>query len=95
MIPCTDFIPAYSELFKYLESRGGPEAVLDFWNHLSDSFLTNLRDLVTEHGLRGHCDVLYRRVLEPLGFECIADMSGCDEARCSFVVRPVRQGGAP
>ena len=149
MIPCTDFIPAYSELFKYLETRGGPEAVLDFWNHLSDSFLDNLRDLVTEHGLHGcwlywthtlneeaadftmeldeeagefrilmhacpskglllkldhvkpyhdycgHCDVLYRRVLEPLGFECIADMSECDEARCSFLVRRRRQAGAP
>ena len=32
MIPCTDFIPAYSELFKYLEKRGGKEAVLGFWH---------------------------------------------------------------
>ena len=30
MIPCTEFIAAYSELFKYLEKRGGREAVLDF-----------------------------------------------------------------
>jgi len=141
MIPCTDFIPAYSELFKFLEARGGPEAVLDFWNYLSDNFLGNLRSLVEQNGIRGcwlywshtlneeaadftmeldedagefriimhncpskglllrckhiepyhdycsHCDVLYRRVLEPLGFECIADLSECDRARCSFVVR--------
>ncbi len=141
MIPCTDFIPAYSELFKFLEKRGGREAVVDFWNYLSDNFLHNLRRLVEEHGIRGcwlywshtlneeaadftmeldedagefkilmqrcpskgllqrcahiepyhdycgHCDVLYRRVLEPLGFECTADLSQCDEARCALVVR--------
>ena len=145
MIPCTDFIPAYSELFKFLEQRGGREAVVEFWEYLSDSFLGNLRELVTEHGIRGcwlywsrtlneeaadftmeldedagefritmhhcpskgllaqckhiepyhdycgHCDVLYRRVLEPLGLECVADMSQCDEARCSFVVRRKRR----
>jgi hypothetical protein len=141
MIPCTDFIPAYSELFKFLHERGGRRAVLDFWNYLSDNFLDNLRDLVKEHGFRGcwlywsqtlneeaadftmeldeeagefriimhkcpskglllecrhiepyhdycgHCNVLYRRVLEPLGFECITDMSRCDEARCAVTVR--------
>ncbi len=53
MISCTEFIPAYSELFKFLEEKGGREAVLDFWNDLSDNFLTNLRDLVKEHGIRG------------------------------------------
>ena len=53
MIPCTDFIPAYSELFKYLEKRGGHEAVVAFWEYLSDSFLDNLRSMATEHGLRG------------------------------------------
>ena len=149
MIPCTHFIPAYSEMFRYLEKRGGQEAVLDFWEYLSDSFLQNLRDLVRENGLRGcwlywghtlneeaadftmeldeeagefsiamhrcpsrgmllelqhaarsggppfepyhdycgHCDVLYRRVLEPLGYECIFDLSETDQARCQFVVR--------
>ena len=141
MIPCTDFIPAYSELFKYLEKRGGPEAVLAFWEYLSDNFLTNLRDLVAAHGLRGcwlywshtlneeaadfsmeldeeagcfsitmhkgpskglllacrhlepyhdycrHCDVLYRRVLEPMGYDYEVDVSGCDEARCAVIIR--------
>lgn len=148
MISCTEFIPAYSELFCYLEERGGPDEVVRFWEHLSDHFLGNLRELVTEHGLRGcwlywehtlneeaadfrmeldeeagefritmrqcpskglllelqrtlpefepyqdycgHCDVLYRRVLEPLGYECSADLSECDEARCSIVVRERR-----
>ena len=145
MISCTDFIPAYSELFKYLEARGGREAVLDFWNYLSDNFLGNLKRLVEEHGIRGcwlywshtlneeaadftmeldeearefrivmhrcpskgrllacehiepyhdycgHCDVLYRRVLEPLGYEYAYDMSRCDEAACSVTIRDKRK----
>jgi hypothetical protein len=53
MIPCTDFIPAYSELFKFLEAQGGSAAVEDFWNYLSDGFLGNLRDLVAANGIRG------------------------------------------
>ncbi len=53
MISSTDFIPAYSELFKYLESKGGEKAVSDFWNYLSDNFLGNLKQLVEENGLRG------------------------------------------
>ena len=142
MISCTEFIPAYSELFRYLEARGGVEAVEDLWERLSDRFLTNLRDLVAEHGLRGcwlywsralneeaadftmeldeeagefritmhacpskgrllaadsvepyhdycrHCDLLYRRVLEPLGYEYEIDLSECDRAKCSVRVRP-------
>ncbi len=141
MISCTEFIPAYSELFKYLEKKGGKDAVVDFWNYLSDHFLTSLRDLVVENGIRGcwiywektlkeeaadftmeldedegrfsiimhhcpskgrlleydhiepyrdycqHCDVLYRRVLEPLGYTYELDMSGTDQARCSIVIR--------
>ena len=141
MISCTEFIPAYSELFKFLHARGGREAVLDFWNYLSDNFLGNLKDLVEKHGIRGcwlywshtlneeaadftmeldeeagvfriemhhcpskgrlleyrhfapygdycgHCDVLYRRVLEPLGYEWEADLSHVDQARCAVVVR--------
>ena len=141
MISCTEFIPAYSELFKYLESRGGEKAVSDFWKYLSDNFLTNLKKLVEEHGIRGcwlywnhtlneeaadftieldeeagefaitmhycpskgrlleyshfkpyhdycgHCDILYRRVLEPLGYEYNIDLSNCDRAQCSLHVR--------
>ena len=140
MIPCTDFIPAYSELFKFLESKGGVAAVEGFWEYLSDTFLGNLRSEVEQNGLRGcwnywshtlneeaadfsmeldeetgtfridmhrcpsmsrlletqhvepyhdycrHCDVLYRRVLEPLGFTYDIDLSKCKEARCSLTV---------
>ncbi len=141
MISCTEFIPAYSELFTYLDRRGGKQAVTDFWTYLSDHFLDNLRDLAAEKGLRGcfeywshtlneeaadfvmildeaegifsiemngcpskglllrlahlkpyphycdHCDLLYRRVLEPLGFTYEFDRSQVDQARCRIRVR--------
>lgn len=140
MIPCTDFIPAYSELFKFLEAQGGAAVVQRFWEYLSDTFLGNLRSEVEQNGLRGcwnywshtlneeaadftmeldeqagrfridmhrcpsmsrlletqhvepyhdycrHCDVLYRRVLEPLGFRYDIDLSNCKQARCSLTV---------
>ena len=53
MISCTEFIPAYSELFRALHRLGGEGAVQGFWDYLSATFLTNLRDLVAAHGLRG------------------------------------------
>lgn len=144
MISCVDFIPAYSELFKFLERKGGKTAVLDFWNFLSDTYLTGLRNLVAAHGIRGcwqywsqtlneeaadftmelderagefrvamnrcpskgrllalsriepyrdyceHCDVLYRRVLEPLGYEYSIDLSQADKARCAVTIRARR-----
>lgn len=34
MISCADFIPAYSELFKYIEEKSGRKAVDEFWTHL-------------------------------------------------------------
>ena len=140
MISCTEFIPAYSELFKFLHAKGGKEAVVKFWESLSDEFLTNLRDLATTKGLAGcfeywshtlteeaadfrmtldeengkfeiemrhcpsmgmlneskhieayahyceHCDVLYRRVLEPMSFQYTADLSTCKEARCKLTI---------
>jgi effector-binding domain-containing protein len=145
MISCTEFIPAYSELFKYLEEKQGKAAVVDFWNYLSDKFLTNLKDLVVRNGIRGcwiywsktlkeeaadftmeldeeagefsitmyhcpskgrlleckhiesyydyceHCDVLYRRVLEPLGFEYNLDRSQTDQARCRVLVKSIKK----
>jgi len=146
MISCTEFIPVYSELFKYLHKRGGKEAVVKFWENLSDEFLINLRDLVAAKGLAGcfeywshtlteeaadfrmtldeengtfeidmrhcpsrgrlnelthvvpyehyceHCDVLYRRVLEPFGFKYNIDLSSCNEARCKLTLeRSIRK----
>ena len=141
MISCTEFIPAYNELFKYLHQKDGKQAVVKFWGTLTDSFLGNLRDLVIEKGLVGcfeywsrtlseeaadfrmtldkdeqvfrivmrhcpskgrlleighiepyehyceHCDVLYRRVLEPLGYEYHIDLCHTDNAQCVLEVR--------
>jgi hypothetical protein len=141
MISCTEFIPAYSELFKFLDKKGDKEAVMRFWENLSDSFLGNLRDLAEKKGLAGcfeywshslteeaadfrmsldedngvfeiemrycpsmgrllkekhiepyefyceHCDTLYRRVLEPLGFKYEIDLSNCKDARCKVIVK--------
>ena len=141
MISCTDFIPAYSELFKFLHDQGGKEAVVTFWEHLSDEFLGNLRDLAEKKGLVGcweywshtlneeaadftmrlneeegffsiemhhcpsmgrllelehvepyehyceHCQVLYSRILEPLGFEYELELPKPCEASCRLVVR--------
>jgi ATP-dependent helicase YprA (DUF1998 family) len=146
MISCTEFIPAYSELFKYLHLKGGKGAVVKFWECLSDAFLSNLRDLAAVRGLAGcfeywgrtlteeaadfrmlldeeagvfqihmrrcpsmarlledkrlepypfyceHCDTLYRRVLEPLGFVYDIDLSrACTEATCKITVRQGRK----
>jgi len=141
VISCTEFIPAYSELFKFLEKKAGKKAVIDFWNYISDNYLINLKELVEKYKLKGcwlywsktlneeaadfkmeldernnifkiimyhcpskrrllrikhmkpyrdycqHCDVLYRRVLEPLGYEYHIDLSKCDKAKCSIVIR--------
>lgn len=54
MISCTEFIPAYSELFKYLEKKQGYEMVIDFWKKISDDYVRpRLGDLVDEHGFAG------------------------------------------
>lgn len=37
MISCTEFIPAYSYFFKFLEEKGGHEAVMSFWEYLTDA----------------------------------------------------------
>lgn len=149
MIPCTDFIPAYSEFFRYLEETGGRAAVAAFWEYLADHFLGNLRLLVQEHGIAGcweywsrtlteeaadfvmtldeergefsiemrycpskglllqsshiipyhdycgHCDIIYRRVLEPLGYTYTLDRSECDHAACRVVVRRMQSDPHP
>jgi hypothetical protein len=73
MISCAEFIPAYSQLFKTLERLGGKEAVESFWRCLSANFLTNLRELVTAHGLRG-CWLYWSHALNE--YEWAAALSG-------------------
>ena len=140
MISCTEFIPAYSELFKFIEKKGGKQAVVKYWETISKDGLDLLRKEATQNGLRGcwnywshtlneeaadftmtldedkgefsiemhkcpskgkliatqhiepykdyceHCDILYRNVLEPLGYKYDIDLSRCDEATCRISV---------
>ena len=141
MISCTEFIPAYSELFKYLEERGGKQKVVEFWEYISDEYLKDsLKKHVEEAGIRGcwnywshslneeaaaftmeldedngefsitihacpskgllldmehmepysdyceHCNVLYRRVLEPLGYDYFFYDEECDKAKCRLKI---------
>ena len=37
-----------------------------------------------------HCDILYRRVLEPLGFSYDIDLSRIDQAQCTLTVRKIK-----
>jgi len=54
MISCTEFIPAYSEGFKFLEALGGRAEVEKFWAELSRLYLSgSLEKLVAEQGLKG------------------------------------------
>jgi hypothetical protein len=140
VISCTEFIPAYSELFKFLEKKGGKAAVVKYWETISKDGLELLKKEASEHGLRGcynywshtlneeaadftmtldeengvfsiemhkcpskgllistkhiepysayceHCDLLYRNVLEPLGYKYDIDLSRCNEATCKITV---------
>lgn len=54
MISCTEFIPLYSELFKFLEKKGGKELVIKYWNELSKKYVEpRLGAQIKEHGLKG------------------------------------------
>lgn len=57
MISCTEFIPMYSELFKYLESKGGLSAVEKYWEHISDNYIfPRLGKDVEKSGMKGCYD---------------------------------------
>lgn len=141
MISCTEFIFAYSSLFKFLEKKEGKQGVIKYWEHISDTYVADrLGQCVKEAGLKGcwdywtrslaeeasdcrvtldeengvftiemfdcpskrrlldnpqvdpyphyceHCDLLYRRVLEPFGFTYDFDMSNVNNAACRITV---------
>jgi len=83
MISCTEFIPAYSALFKELERLGGREAVEDFWDSLTEMYLTNLRDLVREHGLLG-CWLYWKSTLSEEAADFTMEL---DEDEGAFRIR--------
>ena len=55
MISCTQFIPAYSELFSYIEDFHGRKAVDDFWKALFDpeNGAVPLDAYIAREGIRG------------------------------------------
>lgn len=55
MVSCTEFIPAYSELFTYLEDEYGREEVSRFWKYLfePDGKGVPLIVYVEREGIRG------------------------------------------
>lgn len=54
MISCTEFIPLYSELFKYLEELGGKAEVEKYWEYISDNYTSAfLGKEVAANGIRG------------------------------------------
>lgn len=55
MISCTEFIPAYSELFKYIQKRDGKEAVRAYWEERFSpkNGRLPLIPFVEKEGLRG------------------------------------------
>ncbi len=55
MISCTGYIPMYSEFFKYLEAKEGYDAVLAYWNYVSDK---KLGDKTNPNSMAYKCDRL-------------------------------------
>ena len=55
MISCTEFIPLYSEFFKFLEKRGGHDEVMKYWIHISD---TGIGDVTNPNSLAYKCEKL-------------------------------------
>ncbi len=53
MISCTEFIPLYSEFFKYCEAKGGHDAVMEYWIHISD---TSIGDKTNPNSLAYKCE---------------------------------------
>lgn len=54
MLSCTEFIPLYSELFKFIEEKADHDAVVRYWEHISDEYVAKrLGSLVEEKGMEG------------------------------------------
>lgn len=75
MVSCTEFIPFYSELFKYLEDKNGKEEVIRYWEFISDTFVKELLgEKVKKLGLKG-CYEYWSKSLneEACGFKMVLD----------------------
>lgn len=57
MIPCTQFIPLYSELFKYIEDKAGHQAVVKYWRYIAEKYVApRLGELAAEKGIEACWD---------------------------------------
>lgn len=82
MISCTEFIPAYSELFTYLEHIGGREAVIDYWEYIAQNAIQELDKCVRAEGLKG-CYTYWSKSLN----EEAADFTmTLDEEKKEFII---------
>ena len=54
MISCTEFIPLYSQFFRFLEKKDGDGAVMKYWIHLSD---TSIGDKTNPNSLAAKCEL--------------------------------------
>ena len=52
MISCTEFIPSYSELFNYLETKFGHKEVTKYWTYLFNPEKSPLCDHLRKSGIR-------------------------------------------
>jgi len=52
MVSCTEFIPLYSELFKFIEEKKGRESVIRYWEYIRDEFVQpRLGEMAAEKGI--------------------------------------------
>ncbi|MBQ1317374.1 MAG: hypothetical protein IIY46_07820 [Lachnospiraceae bacterium] len=66
MVSCTEFIPMYSELFKFIDGKGGGhDAVERYWIWVGEKYLRyNLEPLVQEKGMDGAWEYWTRSLSE-------------------------------
>jgi len=76
MISCTEFIPSYSELFKYLDAKYGYEEVKRFWTYLfkPDGKGIPLIHFAKQKGLRG-CWEYWEGTLTEEAADCLKVMN--------------------
>ena len=83
MISCTEFIPLYSELFKYLDMLGGHEEVVRHWEYISDGTVSDsLGAHVAATGIRGCWDYWSKSLNE----EACDFRMELDEAAGTFLI---------
>ena len=64
MISCTEFIPAYSELFKFIDQNSGRQAVYDYWAELFKPENSPLNEWLDKCGFRGCWEYWSRSLTE-------------------------------